>query len=226
MTEAGGSDEDHVEDGAASALSVARPKAGTETQVPHIGPNRAGLRRAALVPTDAAVVQAEPLLNPQRDSGAKPGPTRATEAPSVLLVDERTLTRECFAHHLRQLAPYWTISTASGWSEAKALLGASSPVVLINVRGASVLEPDVREIVTTLTSAAADAPLLPICGRAGAAETANAIRLGLRGLFPDSLDVRLLIGAIHLVQSGGIFVDPDLLLSQALLPTSQGAPPS
>ena len=213
--------------GAGTALSVMSPTAEAGTRVPHIGPNRAGLRPSALARTAATVPQAEPLLNPQRDGGAKAWPIRATETSSVLLVDDRTLTRECLAHYLQQLAPYWTISTASSWSEAKTTLPeGDSPVVLINVRGASVLEPSVREIFTTLTAAAADVPLLPICGRAGAAETVNAIRLGLRGLFPDSLGMRLLIGAIHLVQSGGIFVDPDLLLSHASLPTSERTLPS
>ncbi len=99
-------------------------------------------------------------------------------------------------------------------------MAGSSPVVLINVRGASMLEPDVRELIASLT-AAAEAPLLPICGRAGPSEVMSAIQLGTRGLFPDSLGMQLLIGAIHLVQAGGIFVEPDLLQSRASLLADQ-----
>ena len=184
MTEIGGSDESGAASSGRATARLAETALEASHNVPMSMASTAVRRAVTAAPNADTNANAELARSSQKGAAARLEPLPASEAPSILLVDERTLTRECLAHNLQQRAPYWSLWTAASCADAKALMAGSSSVVLLNVRGASVVDPDVREMIASLAAAAGDAPLLAICGRAGQSEAMSAIQLGMRGTFP------------------------------------------
>lgn len=138
-------------------------------------------------------------------------PAATIEVPSVLLIDDRRLTRESLVYRLQARAPYLSIEAFATGDEALRARPAMSPVFLFNIRGASVLKPGVQSAIERLAKAAAGDPLLVLSTRGDPDQAFRVLGLGARGLFPTSLGVRLLVGAIHLLHAGGTFLEPHLL---------------
>lgn len=145
-------------------------------------------------------------------SGAppEPRPRRVT----VLLIDATTLTRECLCRLLHEGAHDFAVLGVADCGEA-AMAAAGSDgkpdAILLNIRTACITDRTVMDDVAVLAERMPGVPIIVLSERDDAPAALNAIQLGLRGYFPATLSVELLIAAIRLVRAGGSFVPPAVL---------------
>jgi DNA-binding NarL/FixJ family response regulator len=124
----------------------------------------------------------------------------------VLVLDDRQLMRESLSLSLRERAAGLRIEGADGLLESPERDPRPS-VILLNLGGSSLAEPAVAARVSTCVGL--EAPVIAISEREDMSEALAAVaRHGLRGYFPASLNIDLLVAAIRLVLAGGIFVAP------------------
>ncbi len=136
------------------------------------------------------------------------GPVR----PRVVLIDPAQLTRESLSHLLHELAPDFDIEPLSDCDEAEAQRLRIPSVVLFNAKMADIADPDLKASAARLATLWPGVPRVVISNRADEPAAAlEAIQDGWQGFFPATLEVGLLIAAVRLVISRGIFLPPDVV---------------
>jgi DNA-binding NarL/FixJ family response regulator len=145
-------------------------------------------------------------------SGAAPEPR--PRWVTVLLIDATTLTRESLCRLLHEGARDFAVLGVADCGEAT--MAAAGPAdrpdaVLLNIKAAYIADRAVMDDVAVLAERMSGAPIIVLSERDDALAALNAIQLGLRGYFPATLGVELLIAAIRLVIAGGSFVPPAVL---------------
>ena len=132
----------------------------------------------------------------------------------VWIVDPRNLAREILCCALQAAAPSLIlhgheccdmIRTSADQRGAIILSVGNSPI-----RGTRV-ENDLLSLACTLP----DVPVIVMSICDGPGEVRHALTLGARGFFSTSLNVEMLVAAIQLVLTGGIFLPPNVALSVA-----------
>lgn len=128
----------------------------------------------------------------------------------VLVVDDHALIREALRGVLKELKGDATIVEASDGAEAMRLIGADPDfsLVLLDLnlpdRSGFAVLAEVRErypaISTVVLSAFNDRE-----------NVARALDLGVLGFIPKSASRSVMLGALHLIFSGGIYIPPDIL---------------
>jgi DNA-binding NarL/FixJ family response regulator len=130
--------------------------------------------------------------------------------PRVVLIDPARLTRESLGHFLHEKAPDFRIETLPNCREATAHRPEVPAIVLVNGKMAEIADPALKSATVRLTEVWPDVPRLLISDRADELVTAlAAIQDGWRGFFPATLEVDLLVAAVRLVMSRGIFLSPE-----------------
>lgn len=135
----------------------------------------------------------------------------------ILLIDVARLTRDSLSSLLQEKAPDFRIDAvpdcdaAAGWPLVPALL-------LFNAKDADIADVPLRDGIARLAGLWPDTPRLMISERRDQRLMAlEAIQSGWRGFFPASLKVELLLAAIRLVLSEGIFIPPAVVQQCAAL---------
>jgi DNA-binding NarL/FixJ family response regulator len=137
-----------------------------------------------------------------------------------LLVDDHALIREAVRGVLKELDDGATIFEASRWSEAARLLGEHSDLALVLL---DLGLPD-RDGFAALEEARTHHPRIPIvilsasCARD---HVVKALDLGAVGFIPKSGEREVMLSALRLVFSGGVYIPPEILSRSEPLP---GAP--
>jgi DNA-binding NarL/FixJ family response regulator len=146
-------------------------------------------------------------------------PTAAVNAPTplatpplrLLVVDDHAIVREGMVQLVQHHWPTAAVHEAASFAQAQATLAAAGPpfsLVLLDLQlgDASGLAP-LREL-------RRQHPLLPVAVLSGDTDPARAqeaLRLGAAGFLPKSSDTRVLLGALELMLSGGVYMPPFLL---------------
>jgi DNA-binding NarL/FixJ family response regulator len=137
-----------------------------------------------------------------------------------LLVDDHTLIREALRGVLKELDEDATIFEASRWSDAVPLLGEHPDLALLLL---DLGLPD-RDGFAALEEARAQSPKIPIVILSGSCDRASVVRaldLGAVGFIPKSGEREVMLSALRLVFSGGVYIPPEIL-SRAAAPAGLG----
>lgn len=127
----------------------------------------------------------------------------------LLIVDDHPLFRVGLWHLLNQLAEEIQIVEASNVEQAlEQLAGAPFDIILVDLMmpGMGGFE-DLRSI----CEKAAGTPVVVVSVRERAEDVKNAITSGARGYIPKSSSPEVLVQALKLVLSGGVYLPPHLL---------------
>jgi DNA-binding NarL/FixJ family response regulator len=140
-----------------------------------------------------------------------------------LLVDDHALIREAVRGVLKELDDGATIFEASRWSEAARLLGEHSDLALVLL---DLGLPD-RDGFAALEEARTHHPRIPIvilsasCARD---HVVKALDLGAVGFIPKSGEREVMLSALRLVFSGGVYIPPEILSRSEPLPAVPARP--
>jgi DNA-binding NarL/FixJ family response regulator len=139
-----------------------------------------------------------------------------------LLVDDHTLIREAVRGVLRELDDDATILEAPRWGEAARLLAEHSDLALLLL---DLGLPD-RDGFVALGEARARHPKVPIVILSGSCDRASvekALALGAVGFIPKTGEREVMLSALRLVFSGGVYIPPEILAHPE--PPLAAAPP-
>jgi DNA-binding NarL/FixJ family response regulator len=136
-----------------------------------------------------------------------------------LLVDDHVLIREALRGVVRELDAGAAILEASRWGEAARLLKEHADVTLV------LLDPGLpdREGLAALAEARMRHPKIPVVilsAQSDSDDVERALGLGAVGFIPKSGEREVMLGALRLVLSGGVYIPPEILTrSEAPAPT-------
>jgi DNA-binding NarL/FixJ family response regulator len=137
-----------------------------------------------------------------------------------LLVDDHTLIREALRGVLKELDEGATILEASRWGDAARLLEQQPDLALMLL---DLGLPD-RDGFAALKEARADYPKIPIVILSGSCDRESVVKaldLGAVGFIPKSGEREVMLSALRLVFSGGVYIPP-AILSRSDTPAGPG----
>ncbi|HYD30218.1 MAG TPA: response regulator transcription factor [Azospirillaceae bacterium] len=142
----------------------------------------------------------------------------------ILIGDDHLLFREGLRRLLDQLDPQAVFSDASTFGEmlAHCQSGAPFDLILIDLQmpgwpGFSGLS-QIRNLLSST-------PLVVVSASESHADMRAALEHGAAGFIPKSSSVKVMLSALHLVLSGGVYVPPAALNSFGNAPAEAGIPP-
>ncbi len=146
-----------------------------------------------------------------------------------ILIDQHTLTRHWIASWLAD-------NLAEG--ECRYLRDPSQPdpdvdraeapaLLLLNLGGSGAFDTDAREVIEQCRRRWPDTPIVVLSSQDEISTVVEALKLGVRGYLPFSLDAGLALEAIRFVLAGGTFMPPSTLekAAKAGYPRAAGAAP-
>jgi DNA-binding NarL/FixJ family response regulator len=141
-----------------------------------------------------------------------------------LLVDDHALIREALRGVLKELDEGAAIFEASRWSDASRLLAEHSDLALVLL---DLGLPD-RHGFAALEEARAHYPKIPIVILSASCDrdhVVKALDLGAVGFIPKSGEREVMLSALRLVFSGGVYIPPEIL-SRPEPPPAGGSSPA
>ena len=127
----------------------------------------------------------------------------------ILVIDDHPLIQEALRHVLGELDAALDLVQAEDASDAHAALAAAPDTELI-VLDLTLPRSDGFELLTELRSDWPGIPLLVLSATHDRATVERALDLGAMGFIPKTANTRVLIDALRLVLSGGVYVPADL----------------
>jgi DNA-binding NarL/FixJ family response regulator len=131
----------------------------------------------------------------------------------ILLADDHTLFREGIGHILKQLDPGVIVLEAADYRTARDLLDrhpdADLALIDLNMPG-----ENGAGTITTLLSGPQTVPIVVLSASENRLDIRRLLDAGAMGFIPKSETVEVMLGALKLVLSGGVYVPP-MLVSQS-----------
>lgn len=139
----------------------------------------------------------------------------------LALIDERPLVRTAVSHLLQAgtvtakqpgaflILPF---SSVAQFLQEYRADGQNVDTVALNIGGTSLAEERTRQDISRLRLGLPNVPLVLLSDHAEAASVMEALRHGVQGYIPTTLDPSVAMHAIRLVQAGGTFAPPDSFL--------------
>jgi len=141
----------------------------------------------------------------------------------ILVVDDHVLIRESLRGVLKELKPDATIMEATDSREAMGLVADDPELGLILL---DLNLPD-RNGFVVLTELRERHPTIPVVMLSGYHDRANVVRaldLGALGFIPKTAQRQVLVSAIGLVLSGGVYIPPEILERPERAPPGRSGP--
>jgi len=130
-----------------------------------------------------------------------------------LIVDDHVLIRESLRGVLAELRPEASIVEAVDARETMRLVTADPGLILI-LLDLSLPDRNGFELLTELRERHPTIPVVVLSGHHDRANVVRALDLGALGFIPKTAKRAVLVNAISLVLSGGIYVPPEILVRQ------------
>jgi DNA-binding NarL/FixJ family response regulator len=129
--------------------------------------------------------------------------------PTVVLIDKRTLIRECLALGLQEklLLPIATYSDLQNWSHSASTFAKC----VIVVSGQGVASALWHELLRELSVFENAPPVIILAEAPSAQNVADALRCGARGFIPMEMSLDVAAEAIQLVLAGGCFIPANVM---------------
>ena len=156
----------------------------------------------------------EPILQSKAQNISSDAQGGTAQAATFVVIDSRTLERECFVRVIR--ASHERISIAAygsvrEWSETSDL---RMPfVILLNIGSRCASTGTVGTALRGLVAEAGDTPVIVLSESEDLRDMIAAIDCGARGYIPASVGVDVIIEAARLASAGGIFLPASSLLT-------------
>jgi DNA-binding NarL/FixJ family response regulator len=133
---------------------------------------------------------------------------RAGKRVSIILIERRSLTRQCLSRWLQDGSPdLHVVSVESPVDLLDASRSLSNPhTIIFSVGAASVKDSDVLGKITLLRRHMSRVPLVLLSDRDDIDDVVEAIEHGVRGYIPTSLEPSEAAAALQCVAAGGTFV--------------------
>ena len=142
----------------------------------------------------------------------------------IVVVDRRTLERECLARGLVAHNPTWSIALIRSLDEFQNMpngRGASAILVILGARKIS--DQSLRAELVHFVSDIGDTPIIVVADSDEPADMLAALEVGARGYIPTSVSVKIAARAIGLALAGGVFVPASTFLRlREVIPATPG----
>lgn len=141
------------------------------------------------------------------------GPASGSEG-SIVLIESRPLMRHCLSQWLKENSCDGSISALASPTEAcdDARAAREAHLIVYSIGAARVADPEVLDNIHKLAQALPNVPVVLLSDQDEVEEVAEAIRHGVRGYVPTSLELSELAAALQCVEAGGTFVPADTLI--------------
>jgi DNA-binding NarL/FixJ family response regulator len=152
----------------------------------------------------------------------------AAQVTTVILIDDRTLTRQCLAHWLELSDPHLRIVGVPRLDQPERLRHHGRiDLAVLSIGSFLAAEPVVAATLDRLHEMMPEVPQIVVSDREDIRAVTEAIRRGVRGYIPTSLDSHVVVEALRFVQAGGTFVPASALINAATAPVAErGASPT
>ena len=132
----------------------------------------------------------------------------------ILIIDPRTLGRECLSRSLSWYDPELQIRTAGSVGEWRNLQPECRPSAILIVFGsAKVSDEETHEKIADVVGAFVGVPVIVIADSDDLSEIMQAVEIGARGYIPSSVHVNVAAQAIALARAGGVFIPASSILA-------------
>jgi len=133
---------------------------------------------------------------------------------AVILIDERALTRQCLARWLELAGDGFRIVAVPRAEQVEPLLRHTGSVdlILLSVGAETARSPEVIAILERLGAILPGIPVTLVSDREDVEAIVEALRRGVRGYIPTSLDSHIVLEALRFIQAGGTFVPASALI--------------
>jgi DNA-binding NarL/FixJ family response regulator len=139
----------------------------------------------------------------------------------VLLIDSRTLGRECLSKNLMECDSLLHIVTVGSLDEWRVLnMQALPSAILLMIGGRKASEADVSTTIRALVEQFQTSPVIVGADSDELVQVLHALECGARGFIPTNVGIKVAAEAVALARAGGIFVPASSLLAakEALAP--------
>lgn len=152
-----------------------------------------------------------PPTKPKRSSA---GPAASRSEGSIVLIESRPLMRHCLSRWLTENSCDGSISALASPAEVcdDARAAREAHLIVYSIGAARVADPEVLDNIHKLAQALPNVPVVLLSDQDEVEEVAEAIRHGVRGYVPTSLELSELAAALQCVEAGGTFVPADTLI--------------
>jgi DNA-binding NarL/FixJ family response regulator len=126
---------------------------------------------------------------------------------SVLIIDTRTLERQCLATTLRANGLRMgalTVGSIAEWQQGNE--GQPIGAVLLNIAGRKMDDGTLADEIKQVTSEVAPAPVIVLADGDDLNQTLRVLQYGARGFIPTSVGIEVCVEAISLAIAGGTFI--------------------
>ncbi len=141
----------------------------------------------------------------------------------VVLVDRRSLIRECLAECLRSAGGELGVETFSSvqeWRNSDRYEPKRS-VVILCVKGRKETDAEIDRGIAEIARVDAAAPVVLMSDVDELECVVRALDAGVRGYIPTDVNLEVVVGAMHLIRAGGVYVPAGALKS---MQKANGAP--
>lgn len=145
-------------------------------------------------------------------------PLAEKTARRILLIDARQLTLECFAAWLEPRVPDLAVAFCASMEEAeqrRELTSATVALVVLNLGARPVSDPKSTDELCMIEETFPGVPVIVISDHEDARHIVDAFSCGARGYIPTSTAMAVVVGAIRLVETGGVFIPSSALSALA-----------
>jgi DNA-binding NarL/FixJ family response regulator len=143
---------------------------------------------------------------------------------TVMLIDDRTLTRQCLAHWLELSDPHLRIVGVPRLDQPERLRHYGRiDLAVVSIGSFLASDPIVAGTLDRLQEMMPEVPQIVVSDQENLRAVAEAIRRGVRGYIPTSLDSHVVVEALRFVQAGGTFVPASALINAATAPATEAA---
>ncbi|WP_265516553.1 LuxR C-terminal-related transcriptional regulator [Nitratireductor luteus] len=125
-----------------------------------------------------------------------------------MLLDDRTLRRECLRRSLVSQHVDWDVAAYGSMDEWRAAASFHPPLaaIVLHLDAQSIADTDVADELRALVSECGKTPVIALADSDDVVEIVTALDCGVRGYIPSSVSIDVCAEAINLALAGGVFV--------------------